>query len=231
MQTQTRTMTNRKMARVRPDYRSSQLRTEVSYDLDTQLDRITEPSRPSTMPGNYILKPKEPGRASLPVGNALSDRCNNAWGPHNYPTMSRLACIRTPQRTTWSDRAAEDKYRFPSRHSLQEKGHPCSSLPCSALNSLYGTPIESPFATPLGSPSPSAGPSLHHVMFASSALEETKLDTETSSYRCSTDYLDDFQDDAHPGGPSVPYAEVCASGMLYTSNYRTDFTHWNNGDT
>ncbi|KAJ4991528.1 hypothetical protein SVAN01_02909 [Stagonosporopsis vannaccii] len=223
MQTHPRTTTNRKILKVRSNYRSSQLRTEVSYCVDTELDRNFQSPQECAISKHYISNCSELGGPSSPGNNRL----HLAARPlHHLPSPSVQACIRAPNHVAWSARAAEEKYRFPSRQSLRQNGNPCSSVPCTAPNSQYGTPIESPFATPPRSPIVSAGPSSQHVGCASGTLEETKLDTTADgrSIHC----IKNHPDDAHPAGPAVPRTEAsntCKEGTEATHQDISGSTH------
>ncbi|KAJ8107692.1 hypothetical protein OPT61_g8695 [Boeremia exigua] len=157
MQSQPRTMAKRKIVRVRPDHRSSHLRREVRYNSQTQVDYTTGFSaQNSATHGILNTSPESHNIFSDPFGNATTHHTRPVVPAHRCPNRAAQACIRPPQRWIRPVRASEEEYRFPSRQVLREEGHPCTSIPCTAPNSLYCTPIDTPFATPPASPMVSA---------------------------------------------------------------------------
>lgn len=185
------------MLKVRSDYRTSQLRTEVSYDLDTQLDRVSRDNQVVTRPPSCNGLEK----GLTPVNNGLEV---TARAPYHHCSPGMQACIRTPGHATWSARIAEETYRFPSTQSLRRYGNPCTSTSCTAPNSQYRTPVVSPFATPPQSPVVVVGPQSQQSEHVSGISKEVEPNADLAGR--AADKVESHPEQQQVAGAPVPCA-------------------------
>ncbi|KAF2623874.1 hypothetical protein BU25DRAFT_169767 [Macroventuria anomochaeta] len=229
--------TNPKLAKVRPSYRASALRSEVRYDSITQLDGTPESSaQDPSRAEDSTLNPEDDRITSDPTGSPSNFRHGpSGIIPHSalptgyYPSLAVQACIRMPNRPTRSIRAAEEEYRFPPRATFIKEGIACSSSPCTAPNSRYNTPVDTPFVTPFATPPDSSAnsraPSLRNFRHNGRVWAEMEIDTDCDER--SVDSLTTHVGGTRPTGAQVPRAHAHPGGTHNMSDIRTGIPFWN----